>query len=234
MSNRFLKACIWLGLVGGFANGAGLFGLAGFFPLLDPAASAEEIAAIYRANPIGIALGSLTFLVAAMCFLCFAVALTMAMKRMRGELDALTLTQVLSGAIASAIFILPTFMFSLAAFRAERSAELVLLLNDLGWFTFIVPALPGTFQIGALGFGILSDRNRENPVMPRWVGYFCLWIATLLLPSMLAAIFKTGPFAWNGILGFWIPGGAVVTWIIVIIVQMLKAVRSPQWAVQVP
>lgn len=39
-------------------------------------------------------------------------------------------------------------------------------------------------------------------VFRRWVGYLNIWAALLLAPAVLIYFFKTGPFAWNGILVF--------------------------------
>lgn len=42
-------------------------------------------------------------------------------------------------------------------------------------------------------------------MFPRWVGYANLWIAILYLPELLVFFFTTGPFAWDWLIGFWIP-----------------------------
>ena len=85
-------------------------------------------------------------------------------------------------------------------FRPERPAELTKLVNDLSYVMLILPWPPILGQLGALVVAIFNDRNSE-PVFPRWLGYFDLWVGFLLLPASMIIFFKTGPFAWTGIIG---------------------------------
>jgi hypothetical protein len=71
--------------------------------------------------------------------------------------------------------------------------------------------------------GCLLDA-RTVPVYPRWVGYFNIWIALLFIPGAFAFILKTGPFAWNGLLSFWLASGAFFSWLIVMTPLTLKAI----------
>jgi hypothetical protein len=45
-----------------------------------------------------------------------------------------------------------------------------------------------------------------------------------MVPGCLIAMFKSGPFAWNGLLAFWMPAIAYALWVMVMILPMLKAV----------
>ena len=47
-----------------------------------------------------------------------------------------------------------------------------------------------------------------DPVFPRWVGHFSLVIAAAMVPAAGAAVFQTGPLAWDGIWSFWVRNGA--------------------------
>jgi hypothetical protein len=85
-------------------------------------------------------------------------------------------------------------------------------LSDFGFIIFIGPALPGALQMLTVAFAVLGDRNAE-PVFPRWVGYFNVWTAILAMPGCLVTLFKSGPFAWNGVLAFWVAAIAFGLWV---------------------
>jgi hypothetical protein len=47
------------------------------------------------------------------------------------------------------------------------------------------------------------------------------------MPGTILVFFKGGPFAWNGIMTFWVPFGAFFMWIIVMTRLLLRAVDKP-------
>ena len=49
-----------------------------------------------------------------------------------------------------------------------------------------------------------NDR-RPEPAFPRWAGYLNLFVFIIVLPGQLMFFFYSGPFAWNGLVGIWIP-----------------------------
>jgi hypothetical protein len=75
----------------------------------------------------------------------------------------------------------------------------------------------------------------QNPVFPRWFGYQSIMTLVGLLPDQMLFFFKTGPFAWNGILGFWVPLTMFGSWFVTMFVLLrraaLHAMREPS---QVP
>jgi hypothetical protein len=57
-------------------------------------------------------------------------------------------------------------------------------------------------------------------VWPRWAGYLNFWVALGGAGGGLAVFFKTGAFAWNGLIGFYIPVTTFILWIITMTVLM--------------
>jgi len=222
MNEGSLKVCIWSGPVAGFLFVLGLWPLAQFIPLPDPLYSAEEIAAIYQSNTIGIRLGGIAIMFSAAFNAAFFGAIYMFIKRIEGGNGPYAITQTLSGAILVVFIFLPAMLFTVTAFRPDRPAELTLLMNDFAWLALIIPTPPGIVQALAVGFAILGDKSPQ-PLLPRWAGYMSLWVAVLTAPAPLAVMFKTGPFAWDGLLAFWVPAGIAGIWLVVMLVAMLRS-----------
>lgn len=223
MTERSLKICIWSGAIAGALFGIGLWPLAHFIPLLDPMYSAEKVASIYQSNAIGIRLGGIAIMFSASFNAAFFGAIYAFVKRIEGERGPYALTQAIGGTVLVVFIFLPAMLFTVTAFRPDRPVELTMLMNDFAWLALIIPTPPGMIQALAVGFAILGDKSPQ-PLLPRWAGYMSLWMAVLTAPAPLAVMFKTGPFAWNGLLAFWIPAGIAGVWLVVMMVAMLKSV----------
>lgn len=87
------------------------------------------------------------------------------------------------------------------AMRPDRSPELIGLLYDLGFLAF--SGTMGIFLIGSLiwAIAILLD---ENGIFPKWFGYFNICNALTEVVVATCVVYKTGPFAWNGTISFYI------------------------------
>jgi hypothetical protein len=65
-------------------------------------------------------------------------------------------------------------------------------------------------------------------VFQRWVGYLNAWVAVLLVPGVLVLFFNTGPFAWNGVLVFWLAATAETIWFVTMLVVLRRAIDQQQ------
>jgi hypothetical protein len=153
----------------------------------------------------------------------FYAVISVQLKRIEGALAPMTYTQLIAGLFAVVPFILFPVLFCVAVFRPERSPQEVMLLSDLAWVFMLMVVPPVIVQFFAIGIAILADR-RESPVFPRWVAFFTFWCAVLGVPGVIIVLFKTGPFAWNGLFGFYIPAGLFGVWTFVMAAQLLKAI----------
>jgi hypothetical protein len=68
----------------------------------------------------------------------------------------------------------------------------------------------------------------------RWVAYLNLWVVVLYLPTALDMFFKSGVFAWNGALVFWVPATAFFIWCAAMTFVSLRAIDEehrdlPSW-----
>ncbi len=199
--------------------------IAGFVPPHAPVMEAGELADRYRQNTGTIRFGIMLAMIGAGLVLPFAGVIAGKLRRIEPDTHVLAFTQLAAAAVTSVILLLPTVLWTAAAFRPERNPELILLLNDFAWLLLLMTFSPFLVQFTCIGLAVLSDRS-EPPVFPRWVGYFNIWVAVLAVPGGLVTFFKTGPFAWNGLLAFWLPVVAFVIWFVVMFFVLLRAIRT--------
>ena len=155
----------------------------------------------------------------------FGAVIAIQMKRIEGDAaPVLSVVELMAATVTSVIILVTTVMWTAAAFRPERAAEIILAYNDFAWILLLMTFSPFLVQFTAIGFAILSDR-RDPPLLPRWAGYFNFWLAVLAAPGGLITFFKTGPFAWNGLLAFWVPIVVFVAWFFVMTPLLILAIR---------
>jgi len=223
MNTRTQLICAWSSIAFAVIFTVGLWPLANFLPPMSPDLSATEIAAIYRENTLPIRFGTFVMMFGATFMLPFLAVIAMQMKRIAGEISALTIAQIVGGTGGFVVFLVATVAWTTAAFRPERDPELIMLMNDFGWIFLLMTF--GTFVVQdfAVGFTILGDKSPE-PAFPRWLGYYNLWVGVLFMPGGLLTFFKVGPFAWDGLFVWWVPFLVFFSWYIVMFVMLRSAI----------
>jgi hypothetical protein len=196
----------------------------GFFPPMSPDMTAERVAKFYTDNAAMIRLSMITFNLCAIMLLPMFMVIVVQMKRMATQSHVFAycfLTAAVSGAT---IFALADIFYLVAAFRPDRNPELVQLLNDMAWMIFIAPVGMVVAQLLLLGLAIYFD-NGPNPVFARWVGHYAIATALVMAPAAGAAIFRTGPLAWDGAVSFWLRNGAFALFIVVMFFVLRAALH---------
>jgi hypothetical protein len=207
-----LKIAGWMGMFAMVGMLAAL-ALAGFIP--PPAAylDQDQIAAFYQERGTLIKIGMIIGLAASMGYLTISAGVSVQMQKMKGVGLIPSYLQLISGAGSTMMLVIPFVFMAITAYRADtRSHELTLMLNDASWLLFLTPFTTFIAQNCAIGYAVLRDKS-EQPVFPRWVGYYNLWVAVLFTPVGIAYLFKSGPFAWHSIFPFWIPAPIFLFWI---------------------
>jgi len=225
MSYSVQRAMAWSGLGLIVLTFAG-FILARLLPV-PPGANltADQIADFYSAHPTTTRLGFLLASVG-LCLLGPMVALiTTQMLRIDGAPAGLAQLQQIGGICVIIVTVIPTTMMNVAAFRPDRNLIAIQTLNDLAWLLFVTPIGLFFLQEVPIGVAILMDRSAQ-PVFPRWVGYANLWVPFTFLPALLPFFFKTGPFAWQGLLVFYLGLATFGAWVVIMVWALLRAVRE--------
>lgn len=131
----------------------------------------------------------------------------------------------MAGAIVGAIVgcLFPMLCFGLGAFRPNYDPQILAMLYDFGYLSFIGSL--GCFCLNwmLLGLSILLDKNR---ILPKWLGYYTVWQYVTELFAATVWIAKIGPFAWDGVLAFWFNMVIYVPWQMIIYYQIYRAIKK--------
>jgi hypothetical protein len=217
-------ACAWCGPLFALVFFSGML-LAGLIPPPSPGRSSEQIAAFYRDDPDLKRLGFVIMMMAAGLTAPFVAVLTVYVRRIEGDEAPMSYVQLIGGALGVVAITVPSFMWLAASFTPERSPEITQALDTLAWIPFVANFPPAVAQCVAIGVAVLGDR-RERPILPRWVGYFNLWVAFLFLPGALVPFFHGGPFGWNGLVVFWIVAVLFGSWFFVMSHVLRRAIAE--------
>jgi hypothetical protein len=187
--------------------------IAGFIPPSAPSDTAAQVVARYAHDRNAIKFGMVVSMLGSALLVPWAVAISGQLKRIDGA-KALADVQMVSCALLSLEFITPIGVWMAASFRYDdRAPDITQALHDLGWILFVTVIWSLWVQLIAIGAAILIDRSAV-PVLPRWLGYLQIWVAMLILPAGIVLFFKAGPFAWNGLIGIYVPLVAYAIWMI--------------------
>lgn len=131
------------------------------------------------------------------------------------------LAGAMTGAIVGCLF--PMFCFGLGAFRHGYRPDVLAMLYDFGYLSFI--GCLGCFFLNwsCLALAILLDKN---DVLPKWLGYYTVWQSVTELFAATVWIAHDGPFAWNGLLAFWFDMVIYVPWQVIVYVCIYQAIKN--------
>jgi hypothetical protein len=204
IKRRIWMCCIWSWPVCVVVVLVGFLGLAGFVPPPREGWSAQQIADFYAANRTGIRVGLILALFGSALMLPFFAVISAEIRKIEGRLGLLAPIQFGGAVILVTFFQIIFLVWLLASFRSEADPQIVRAANDFCWliWTTLIPTYSLQFVCMAIA-GFID--KRPNPIWPRWAAYANLWVAVTGAGGVLAVFLKTGPFSWNGVMGFWVP-----------------------------
>lgn len=204
----------------------------GFLHPMSPTMSAEEVAGVYRDETARIRYSMILFNWFGVGLIPTVILIAMQVRKMAHRTPILTYCLIACAGGPPTLFLIANMFWLLGAFRPERSPELTQLLNDLAWVTFTVLVPYLIAQCLILALAIYWDR-RDQPVFPLWVAHFNLLIAAALVPAAFGAVTFEGPFAWDGVLAYWVKNIAVAVWIVVMGLVLTQNIRRQRAEVAV-
>ena len=125
-------------------------------------------------------------------------------------------------------FLWGAFAFLTAVLRPGRSPETLMLLYDMAFLSYIGSLGCFAAAWAVLGAAILLDKNE---VYPKWVRL--RHESRRIVAEFLAAVvfdFRSGPFAWNGLVAFYIDTAVYLFWQVCQFYVLYRAVQQERVA----
>jgi hypothetical protein len=186
--------------------------------------SVSQIAALYQQYAVPY---RFMFMVSMLCggfYFGFTAVISAQLRRIEGSVGrVLNYTQLSAGAANGVLLLLPSLLFTAAAFRPDRNPQITVALHDLANIIVLMPIASFSVQQFAIALAIYAD-NGTRPVFPRWVGHVNLWTAIAYIPAFMMTFAKTGTWSFDGWGAFYVPVIAFLLWNLVMIVMLFKAI----------
>lgn len=201
---RIQVLCIAWGTLFTVFTVIGWLGMAqGLFPV--PASlTPEQTAAYFARHSFEMRTGCFLYILGAGLFGLWIAQLGVMLAEIEGKGPVLTIAGVTAGNGVIAFVMMSCCLWISAANRADADPDVVVTLNDAAWHGFLLtwPAL----SLQMLTTGVITRLDdRSHPLVPRWVSTPSLFCGVGIAMASGPAWMKSGPFAWNGVLGYYVP-----------------------------
>jgi hypothetical protein len=143
------------------------------------------------------------------------------LAKIEGRWPLWSLTAGVCGIFISLIIFFNCCAWIVAAYRTEFGADVIQSWYDWSWFAFLLGWIYLAIEMVATAAVELMDR-REQPMVPRWFTWLTLAGAASLITAAGPAFFKSGPFAYHGLLGYYLPMAVWGTYLVGTTLFMLK------------
>lgn len=220
-----MRLMVYTGLVLIVMSLVGLGFLIGYLDPPNPALSAETFILRAQENQLSMLLGVTVLNVFWSFWVIWGTPFAIYIRRMERS-PLLTWAWIGLTAVLSALIIMIPMSFAVMVFRVDNPA-IVQAFNDLAMFLIVYSVPVFAIWMFVLGFAILRDTS-TTPSLPRWSGYYTLFGGFLMAPGCLVVFFKAGPFAYNGLLGYWLVVLDFFLWMAIISVLLLKAMKRDE------
>lgn len=202
----------------------GLFLLPGWLPPPAPTLPPDALVAMFSGNT-RMRIGLELLMLSSPLFVGISVVIAAQLRRIEGPSHVMADLQLMASVLGVVAVELPAFCWLSISYRPTTPVDVIIVFNDLSWFMIIGGVGTVIVQNLAVGICILNDHTGHH-IYPRWLGFWSIWLALADLPGALIPFFKTGPFTWTGLLGFWVVVTAFFTWLVLFYVFTVIAVNK--------
>lgn len=193
-------------------------------PNPSPAAGAADLHARFVENLGSIRFGFIMSMIIICLYMPWTALLTTQMMKVE-KTPLLSYLQLMGGALTVMVVSFSAMFWVVAGFRPDQDPAFTQLMTDTGWLCIDLQYFCTTLQMLAAALVGLADKRAE-PLFPRWVCYLTIWCGLSFIPASLTGVLKTGPFAWDGALSYYIPYFCWLCWFSTASFFMIKEVRG--------
>lgn len=152
----------------------------------------------------GMLLGNSILIVACALLVVASIQFGLMLADLEGARPLWSITTAVCGVLIALIVFLNAGFWIGAAYRPGAHADVVVALNDVAWLGFLLGWVFLSLQMIATAIVALGDDSAE-PLVPHWLSKASLVGALLLVCAGGPAFVQSGPFAYHGLLGFYMP-----------------------------
>lgn len=200
------------------------------FPLPPANLTASEVTTFYVNNQSSVLLGAAISSWCAGFMVPLSVVVACQMARLEKGVPLWSILQLAGGCLMSIFLVLPPMLWGLAAFNVDRHPDVTQMLHDLGNLSFITTDQYYVFMLIPIAIVSLTQKIDTYSPFPRWLGFYTIWTVVLVEVGVVGYLFKTGPFAWNGLFVYWLPMFAFFSWLNMLVVLLFRAINRQKSA----
>ncbi len=221
----YWRFCAWMGPVfmGVFIVFWGMMGHN--IPPWSGDAPAADVANWFRAEANTIRLGMVVAMTFAVCYAVWGLAIGRVMGHIVAKDSILVDLQVWGAGLTVVPVLVSTSFWLTGSYRPDALPDNILqMLYDMAWLLIDLAYAVTSVQMFALGVGILKDK-RANPLIPKWFAWYGIWVGFMFVAECLMPFFKSGAFARQGVLNFWIEFMIWFVWVPTLSFFALRAIN---------
>lgn len=187
--------------------------------------TADQLAQHFRTHANEVRAGMSGAMLFGVLYLPWTLAITKVMQTLETDgNDIMSTLQMWGGGVTVVPLVTSSVFWLTGAYRPdELEPKTLQMLYDMGWLLIDMFYAITTVAMVALGVGGLADK-RAQPLFPRWVCWYTIWAGVSFLFELLMPFFKSGLFARQGSLNFWIEFLVWFFYILLVTFYLFKAI----------
>lgn len=230
MNTRAQRILLWWGLAWTLVYGLVWWRLLHMMPPPTARLTADEIARFYLENGGEIKIGAMICGWTGGFMVPIAIVVAAQIARLEKGFPVWAAAAFAGGTLMSVPLVLPPIFWGTAAFTPTRSPEITAIMHELAMLTFVTTDQYYIFMWVAITAASLFPATARHSPFPRWFGYYTAWTALMFETGAVAFLTRSGPFAWNGLLAFWLPVITFFAWIVVAAAMLFRAISAQEKA----